>query len=202
VLPQGGVGGGAGDLQDAGGLGDGGALAGHPLQLGRLGRADGAGAANTGDVGLSAQINDTANGGIDPSSDTVQDAPVVFGSTPHLRMTVIASAAPFKVGGTATWVVHVANTGDRRQHRGDHGDPTVTDTGGDFVTWSGSGTGWTCTAIGAGSALEEQRNGEWRYLEFLQVTSLITAGIFMREIPGGTRARHGSRPVDLPEHRY
>jgi Tn3 transposase DDE domain len=52
------------------------------------------------------------------------------------------------------------------------------------------------------SALEEQRNGEWRYLEFLQVTSLITAGIFMREIPGGTRARHGSRPVDLPEHRY
>jgi general stress protein CsbA len=52
------------------------------------------------------------------------------------------------------------------------------------------------------SALEEQRNGEWRYLEFLQVTSLITAGIFMREIPGGTRARHRYRPVDLPEHRY
>ena len=26
-------------------------------------------------------------------------------------------------------------------------------------------------------ALEEQRNGEWRYLEFLQVTSLITVGI-------------------------
>jgi hypothetical protein len=47
-----------------------------------------------------------------------------------------------------------------------------------------------------------QRNGEWRYLEFLQVTSLITADIFMREIPGGTRARHRSRPVDLPEHRY
>jgi hypothetical protein len=38
--------------------------------------------------------------------------------------------------------------------------------------------------------------------EFLQVTSLITDGIFMREIPGGTRARHQSRPVDLPEHRY
>ena len=35
----------------------------------------------------------------------------------------------------------------------------------------------------APAALEEQRNGEWRYLEFLQVTSLITAGIFMREIP-------------------
>ena len=52
------------------------------------------------------------------------------------------------------------------------------------------------------TALEEQRNGEWRYLEFLQVTSLITADIFMREIPGGTRARHRSRPVDLPEHRY
>jgi hypothetical protein len=52
------------------------------------------------------------------------------------------------------------------------------------------------------TALEEQRNGEWRYLEFLQVTSLITAEIFMREIPGGTRARHRSRPVDLPEHRY
>jgi len=51
-------------------------------------------------------------------------------------------------------------------------------------------------------ALEEQRNGEWRYLEFLQVTNLITAGIFMREIPGGTRARQRSRPVDLPEHRY
>jgi hypothetical protein len=32
------------------------------------------------------------------------------------------------------------------------------------------------------TALEEQRNGEWRYLEFLQVTSLITADIFMREI--------------------
>ena len=49
------------------------------------------------------------------------------------------------------------------------------------------------------TALEEQRNGEWRYLEFLQVTSLITADIFTREIPGGTRARHRSRPVDLPE---
>ena len=52
----------------------------------------------------------------------------------------------------------------------------------------------------AGAALEEQRNGEWRYLEFLQVTSLIAADIFVREIPGGTRARHRSRPVDLPEH--
>jgi hypothetical protein len=52
------------------------------------------------------------------------------------------------------------------------------------------------------TALEEQRNGEWRYLEFLQVTSWITADLFMREIPGGTRARHRSRPVDLPEHRY
>jgi len=52
------------------------------------------------------------------------------------------------------------------------------------------------------TALEEQRNGEWRYLEFLQVTSLIRADIFMREIPGGTRARHLSCPVDLPEHRY
>jgi len=51
-------------------------------------------------------------------------------------------------------------------------------------------------------ALEEQRNGEWRYLEFLQVTNLITAEIFMREIPGGTGAKQRSRPVDLPEHRY
>jgi integrase len=50
--------------------------------------------------------------------------------------------------------------------------------------------------------LEEQRNGEWRYLVFLQVISWITAGIFMRGISGGTRARHRSRPVDLPEHRY
>ena len=50
-------------------------------------------------------------------------------------------------------------------------------------------------------ALEEQRNGEWRYLEFLQVTRLITAEMFLREIPGGTRARHRSGPVDLPEHR-
>jgi len=51
-------------------------------------------------------------------------------------------------------------------------------------------------------ALEEQRNGEWHYLEFLQVASWITADIFMREIPGGTTARHRSRLVDLPEHRY
>ena len=57
-------------------------------------------------------------------------------------------------------------------------------------------------APGAPTALEEQRNGEWRYLEFLQVRSWITAEIFMREIPGGTRAEHRSRPVDLPEHRY
>jgi len=42
---------------------------------------------------------------------------------------------------------------------------------------------------GCEEALEEQRNGEWRYLEFLQVTRLITAEIFMREIPGGMRAR-------------
>jgi hypothetical protein len=52
------------------------------------------------------------------------------------------------------------------------------------------------------AGLKEQRNGEWRYLEFLQVTNWITAGIFMREIPGGTRARQRPRPVDLPEHRY
>jgi hypothetical protein len=49
------------------------------------------------------------------------------------------------------------------------------------------------TASSAAAALEEQRNGEWRYLEFLQVTSLITADIFVREIPGRTRARHRSR---------
>jgi len=41
-----------------------------------------------------------------------------------------------------------------------------------------------------------------RCLEFLQVISLITVGIFMRETPGGARARHRSRPADLPEHRY
>jgi hypothetical protein len=46
------------------------------------------------------------------------------------------------------------------------------------------------------TALEEQRNGEWRYLEFLQVSSLVTVEIFMREIPGRTRARQRSRPVD------
>ena len=51
-------------------------------------------------------------------------------------------------------------------------------------------------------ALEEQRNGGWRYLEFLQVTSWITVGMFMRERPGGTRARPRSRPVDLPGYRY
>jgi len=50
-------------------------------------------------------------------------------------------------------------------------------------------------------ALEEQRNGEWRYLEFPQVISWITADISSVEIPGGTRARHPSHPVDLPEHR-
>jgi len=44
-------------------------------------------------------------------------------------------------------------------------------------------------------ALEEQRNGEWRYLEFLQVTSWITAEIFLCEIPGVTRARQRFRPV-------
>ena len=44
-------------------------------------------------------------------------------------------------------------------------------------------------------ALEEQRNGEWRYLEFLQVTRLITAEIFMREIPGGIEP--GSGPAQL-----
>ena len=46
------------------------------------------------------------------------------------------------------------------------------------------------------AALEEQRNGEWRYLEFLQATSLITADIFVHELPGGTRVRHRPRPVD------
>ena len=55
---------------------------------------------------------------------------------------------------------------------------------------------------GAEAALEEQRNGEWRYLEFLQFRSSITAEIFLREIPGGTRTRQRSRPVDLPGHRY
>jgi hypothetical protein len=43
-------------------------------------------------------------------------------------------------------------------------------------------------------ALEEQRNGEWRYLEFLQVTSWITAGIFMREIPGGDESQASAPP--------
>ena len=41
---------------------------------------------------------------------------------------------------------------------------------------------------------KEQRNGEWRYLEFLQVTSLITADIFMREIPGGNESRAAVPP--------
>jgi hypothetical protein len=36
-LSERGIGGGPGDLQDPGGLGDGGTLAGHPLQLGQLG---------------------------------------------------------------------------------------------------------------------------------------------------------------------
>ena len=67
--------------------------------------------------------------------------------------------------------------------------------------WPGRRSTMTIAML-EGWALGEQRNGEWRYLEFLQVTSLITADIFMREIPGGTRARHRSRPVDLPEHRY
>jgi hypothetical protein len=35
-------------------------------------------------------------------------------------------------------------------------------------------------------------------LEFLQVTSLITADMFMREIPGGTRARHRSAQLTCP----
>ena len=43
-------------------------------------------------------------------------------------------------------------------------------------------------------ALEEQRNGEWRYLEFLQVTSWITADIFMREIPGGDESQASVSP--------
>ena len=64
------------------------------------------------------------------------------------------------------------------------------------------GTDMEVEASYVDTVLEEQRNGGWRYLEFLQVTRLITAGIFMREIPGGTRARQRSRPVDLPEHRY
>jgi hypothetical protein len=39
-----------------------------------------------------------------------------------------------------------------------------------------------------------QRNGEWRYLEFLQVTSLITADIFMRE---GVSAVLTTNPTDM-----
>jgi len=35
------------------------------------------------------------------------------------------------------------------------------------------------TSAAAEPALEEQRNGKWRYLEFLQVTSLITAEMFL-----------------------
>jgi hypothetical protein len=37
MLSERGIGGGPGDLQDPGGLGDGGTLAGHPLQLAQLG---------------------------------------------------------------------------------------------------------------------------------------------------------------------
>ena len=53
-------------------------------------------------------------------------------------------------------------------------------------------------ATGCGPALEEQRNGEWRYLEFLQVTSLITADIFMREIPGGPEPGIGPAQLTCP----
>ena len=42
-------------------------------------------------------------------------------------------------------------------------------------------------APGDTQALEEQRNGEWRYLEFLQVTRWITADIFMREMGASDR---------------
>ena len=51
---------------------------------------------------------------------------------------------------------------------------------------------------GGRAALEEQRNGEWRYLEFLQITRWIAAGVFMREIPGGTRGRQGSAQLTCP----
>ena len=53
-------------------------------------------------------------------------------------------------------------------------------------------------AARAPASFEEQRNGEWNYLEFLQVTSWITADIFMREIPGGTRASIGPAQLTCP----
>jgi hypothetical protein len=63
-------------------------------------------------------------------------------------------------------------------------------------TWPG----WpACTALpqancGTGSAVRSPAPAGAATAEFLQVTSLITADIFIREIPGGTRARHRSRP--------
>jgi hypothetical protein len=70
-------------------------------------------------------------------------------------------------------------------------------------SWVGGGTlGVRSRPYSRPAALEEQRNGEWRYLEFLRVTSLITAETFLHETPGGTRARQRPRPVGLPEYRY
>ena len=48
------------------------------------------------------------------------------------------------------------------------------------------------------TALEEQRNGEWRYLEFLQVTSWITADIFMQRYQVGREPGIGPAQLTCP----
>jgi hypothetical protein len=58
-------------------------------------------------------------------------------------------------------------------------------------------------AVRAAAALEEQRNGEWRYLEFLQVTSLIAAdlGAGHQDQCAVVRQDAVAAPIRTPEQR-
>ena len=77
------------DFQDAGGLGDGGALAGHPLQLTQLGRADGAGPADVLFAGQPAAFGLAAAGGGGYSG-------LPFGAQLEFVFAVLAAAAEYE----------------------------------------------------------------------------------------------------------
>ena len=101
--------------------------------------------ASNGALQATATIDDTGNGGTDHNSSATANTPVVFAAAPHLQPVIAAQGAPFSTGHNATWTVHVTNTGTV----GSTGTITVNTyayDGGSYVSVTGAGSGWTCSA--------------------------------------------------------
>jgi len=94
---------------------------------------------------LTASLDDTRNGGQDPSSSAQQTSPVSYGLVPHLQPSVQPVGAPFQAGGTAAFTVQVKNTGARAATGSVRLDMSLYKQSGGLP--DASGTGWVCIDV-------------------------------------------------------